>query len=165
MNYTEPNQTQSRVHITYDIETEDGVEKKELPFVIGVLGDFDGNKPSSAQTPLKKRNFITIDKHNFSEVMKKICPEVNLSIKQDLENTSKKSPIQLHFKCLDDFKPENIIQKIPFLAKLLKIRSQLKELLTRMDYSEELETILQKAIQEPKLLHQIEKFINIKEKP
>ena len=28
-----------RVHITYDIETNGAQEKKELPFVLGVIGD------------------------------------------------------------------------------------------------------------------------------
>ena len=38
-----------RVHITYDVETEGAVVKKELPFVVGVVGDFSGhNKEDSA---------------------------------------------------------------------------------------------------------------------
>ena len=32
-----------RVHITYDVETGDAMVKRELPFVVGVLGDFSGN--------------------------------------------------------------------------------------------------------------------------
>lgn len=32
-----------RVHITYEVETEGAMVKKELPFVIGVMGDFSGD--------------------------------------------------------------------------------------------------------------------------
>ena len=32
-----------RVHITYDVEVGDAIEKKELPFVVGVLADLSGN--------------------------------------------------------------------------------------------------------------------------
>ena len=40
-----------RVHITYDVETEGATVVKELPFVVGVLGDFSGD-PTEPQKPL-----------------------------------------------------------------------------------------------------------------
>ena len=33
-----------RVQITYDVEVGGAIEIKELPFVVGVLGDFTGNR-------------------------------------------------------------------------------------------------------------------------
>ena len=52
-----------RVQITYDVETGDAETAKELPLVIGVLGEY-----SSSEKPLRERKFISIDKDNFDEV-------------------------------------------------------------------------------------------------
>lgn len=40
-----------RVHITYDVQIGDAIEKKDLPFVVGVLGDFSGQ-------PTEQRNAL-----------------------------------------------------------------------------------------------------------
>ena len=49
-----------RVNITYDVEVGGAIELKELPFVVGVMGDFTG-KPADPLPPLKNRKFIEID--------------------------------------------------------------------------------------------------------
>lgn len=59
-----------RVHITYDVETEGTTLKKELPFVVGVMGDFAGQN-TEALKPLKDRRFIQIDRDNFDDVLKR----------------------------------------------------------------------------------------------
>ena len=41
-----------RVHITYDVETDGAVLEKELPFVVGVMGDFTGDSTKPLK-PLK----------------------------------------------------------------------------------------------------------------
>ena len=60
-----------RVHITYEVETEGTMVEKELPFVVGVIGDFSGN-PTTPLKPMKDRNFVTIDRDSFDDVMKQI---------------------------------------------------------------------------------------------
>ena len=62
-----------RVHITYDVETEGAVEVKELPFVLGVMGDFSGD-PTEELKPLRDRKFIQIDRDNFDQVMRRMSP-------------------------------------------------------------------------------------------
>ena len=57
-----------RVHIKYEVETEGGVVQKELPFVVGVMGDFSGH-PTEALKPLKERKFINIDRDNWSTTL------------------------------------------------------------------------------------------------
>jgi type VI secretion system protein ImpB len=47
-----------RVHITYDVETEGAVEKKEIPFVVGVVADLSGN-PTEKLKSYKERKFVT----------------------------------------------------------------------------------------------------------
>ncbi|HEY7156514.1 MAG TPA: type VI secretion system contractile sheath small subunit, partial [Gemmataceae bacterium] len=68
-----------RVHITYEVETEGAMVLKELPFVVGVLGDFSGN-PDKPLVPLKDRKFIQIDRDNLNEVMARMTPGLNLRV-------------------------------------------------------------------------------------
>ena len=63
------------MQLTYDVEIGDAIEQKELPFVVGVLGDFVG-KPSAETPPprLKDRKFVNIDLDNFDAVRHGCCP-------------------------------------------------------------------------------------------
>ena len=75
-----------RVHITYDVETEGAEIQRELPFVVGVMGDFSGD-PTAPLKPMADRKFIQIDRDNFNEVMANMTPQiatrrVNDTIKQ-----------------------------------------------------------------------------------
>ena len=67
-----------RVHITYQVETEGAQVERELPFVVGVLGDFSGD-PTEPLKPLKERKFIQIDRDNFNDVMARLTPGLNLT--------------------------------------------------------------------------------------
>ena len=71
-----------RVHITYEVETEGAEVVRELPFVVGVLGDFSGD-PTEPLKPLKDRKFIQIDRDNFNDVMARMTP----GLKPKVENT------------------------------------------------------------------------------
>jgi hypothetical protein len=62
-----------RVQMTYDVEIGDAIENKELPFVVGVLGDF-GNDPDAEKKRLKDRNFVSVDADNFDEVLNGVAP-------------------------------------------------------------------------------------------
>ncbi|MCA9133065.1 MAG: type VI secretion system contractile sheath small subunit, partial [Planctomycetales bacterium] len=72
-----------RVHITYDVEVGDAMEKRELPFVMGVLGDFSG-QPTSKLQPLRERKFVQIDRDNINDVLKKMTPGLNLRVENTL---------------------------------------------------------------------------------
>ena len=69
-----------RVHIKYEVETEGAQIQKELPFVVGVLGDYAGNNPGEEIKPLKDRKFVNIDRDNFDAVMSNMQPGVNLHV-------------------------------------------------------------------------------------
>ena len=49
-----------RVQLTYDVEVGDAKEIKELPFVVGVLGDFSAASEIE-KTKLKDKKFINVD--------------------------------------------------------------------------------------------------------
>jgi type VI secretion system protein ImpB len=66
-----------RVQITYDVEIGDAIETKELPFVLGVMGDYSGN-PKTPLPKMKERKFVDIDRDNFDDVLKGISPRLNL---------------------------------------------------------------------------------------
>lgn len=136
-----------RVHITYEVETGENQEKKELPFVVGVMGDYSGNNPSVEKKTLKNRNFIEIESDNFDDVMKKIGPGVRVKVDNTLKNDGSELAVELQFNKMEDFDPANIAKQVEPLRKLLEAREKLSELLTKADRSEELEELLEKVLQ------------------
>lgn len=136
-----------RVNIRYDLETADGVEKRELPFVIGVMGDFSGDK-SDTLPPLKSRKFISIDRDNFDHVMSKMNVGLKLKVKNTLSKSNENIHLQLTFKSMQDFRPDQLIQQIEPLRKLKQARDRLMILLNKSDQSEALEEALEKILKD-----------------
>jgi type VI secretion system protein ImpB len=135
-----------RVHITYQVETEGAVVEKELPFVVGVLGDFSGN-PTQPLKPLKDRKFIQIDRDNFNDVMARMTPGLNLKVENTLKGDGSEMAVQLKFNSMEEFEPGRIVKQVEPLNKLLETREKLRDLLTKVDRSENLESILEKVLQ------------------
>src|SRR5436305_8829443 len=107
-----------RVHITYDVETEGAQVTKELPFVVGVLGDFSG-QPTQPLKPLKDRKFIQIDRDNFNDVMGRMTPSVQMRVENTLADDGSEMAVNLSFSSMDDFEPGRIVQQVASLRKLL----------------------------------------------
>jgi type VI secretion system protein ImpB len=139
-------QRRPRVHIKYEVETGGAMVERELPFVVGVMGDFSGN-PTQALRPLKERKFVQIDKENFNEVMERIAPEINIKVKNTLAGDESLIPVQLKFRTMEDFEPGRIAEQVPALKKLLDTRNQLRDLMTKVDRSADLENILERVLQ------------------
>jgi type VI secretion system protein ImpB len=135
-----------RVHIKYEVETDGAVVERELPFVVGVMGDFSGN-PTEPLRPLKDRKFVQIDRDNFDDVMARIAPELNIRVKNTLAGDDSEIAMQLKFKSIDDFEPAKIAGQVPALKKLLDTRNQLRDLMTKVDRSTDLEDLLEKVLQ------------------
>ena len=136
-----------RVHITYEVETEGAVVEKELPFVVGVLGDFSGN-PTEPLKPLKDRKFIQIDRDNINDVMARMTPGLNLRVENTLKGDGSEMAVQLKFNSMEDFEPANVVKQVEPLRKLLETRDKLRDLLTKVDRSEELESLLEQVLAE-----------------
>jgi type VI secretion system protein ImpB len=139
-------QRRPRVHIKYEIETGGAMVERELPFVVGVMGDFSGN-PTTALRPLKERKFIQIDKENFNDVMERIAPELNIKVKNTLAGDDSLIPVQLKFKSMNDFEPAQIVEQVPALKKLMDTRNHLRDLMTKVDRSADLENLLERVLQ------------------
>ena len=131
-----------RVHITYDVETNGAVEEKELPFVMGVMGDYSGDNTENKKA-LKDRKFSQVDRDNFNEVMGNISPNLNMKVENTLEADGSELSVELGFKNMEDFEPQNIVNKVDPLKKLMDTRNKLRDLLTKADRSDELENLLE----------------------
>ncbi|TWT63906.1 type VI secretion system contractile sheath small subunit [Rubinisphaera italica] len=135
-----------RVHITYEVETGGAQVQKELPFVMGVVGDFSGD-PTEPLKPLRDRKFVQIDRDNFDDVMGRMKPGLEMKVENTLAGDGSEMAVNLAFKSMDDFEPGKVARQIEPLSKLLDTRDKLRDLLTKVDRSEDLENLLEKVLQ------------------
>jgi type VI secretion system protein ImpB len=141
-----------RVHIKYQVETDGAVIEKELPFVVGVMGDFSGN-PTAQKPSLKERKFISIEgPEKFDDVMSRIAPELHIKVDNTLENDGSQLAVDLKFRSMDDFEPGRVAAQVPALQKLIDTRNKLRDLMTKVDRSDELESLLEQVLQKDEQL-------------
>ncbi len=132
-----------RVQLTYDVEIGDAIEKKELPFVVGVLGDFSGQPNADKPLPkIKDRKFVNVDLDNFDDVMGGMAPTASYRVKNKLSEDGGEFAVNLEFNKLDDFRPESVVQQVEPLRKLLEARTKLSDLRNKLAGNEKLEDIL-----------------------
>ena len=135
-----------RVHIKYEVETEGAMVVKELPFVVGVLGDFSGN-PTQPLKPFGERKFVQIDRDNFDDVMRRMTPGLNIAVENTLADDDTDLAVNLKFESMEDFEPGAIVNQVPALKALLDARNQLRDLMSKADRSEDLERLLENILQ------------------
>jgi type VI secretion system protein ImpB len=135
-----------RVQLTYDVEVGDGREVKELPFVVGVLGDFSAASELE-KTKLKDKKFINVDLDNIDEVMESLAPRANFQVQNTLTPEGGLMSVDLTFKAMDDFRPEQVVQQIDPLKKLLAARERLTDLRNKISNNERLEDLLDDVLQ------------------
>lgn len=143
-----------RVHIKYEVFTNGAVVEKELPFVVGVLGDFSG-KPTEPLKPLTERKFIQIDRDNFNQVMGRMAPGLAFRVENTLQGDGTEIPVKLAFSSIEDFEPAKVVDQVDPLKKLLQTRNKLKDLLNQVDRSDKLEAMLEQVLQDPELLKKL----------
>lgn len=130
-----------RVQLTYDVEIGDAIEQKEVPFALGVLGDFSANS-EKPQPRLKDKKFINVDMDNIDEVMAGIEPRAVYRVPNKLTEKGGEFAVDLRFKSVDDFRPESVVQQVEPLRKLLEARTKLADLRNKLAGNETLEDIL-----------------------
>jgi type VI secretion system protein ImpB len=135
-----------RVHIKYDVETEGAQVERELPFVMGIMGEFSGD-PTKPLPPLAERKFVQIDRDNFNEVMARIGPGLNLKVDNTLAGDGSQMAVDLKFNAIEDFEPGRIVEQVPALKALMETRNKLRDLMSKVDRSEELENLLEQVLQ------------------
>lgn len=136
-----------RVHITYDVEIGGAIELKELPFVMGVLGDFTG-QPVEPLAKLKDRKFVEVTPDNFDTVLAGMKPHLAFSVDNKLsdEPDAGQVKVDLNFRSMDDFAPEQVARQVKPLRELLDLRTRLSDLRGSLQGNDKLEELLQDAI-------------------
>ncbi|HET8654034.1 MAG TPA: type VI secretion system contractile sheath small subunit [Longimicrobiaceae bacterium] len=136
-----------RVHISYDVETGGAIERKELPFVMGVLGDFTG-QPAEPLARLKDRKFVEVNPDNFDDVLASMKPHLAFTVENQLSDDPEagKLAVDLKFASLDDFSPEAIARQVGPLRELLDLRTQLSDLRGTLQTNEALDEVLQATL-------------------
>jgi type VI secretion system protein ImpB len=151
-----------RVQITYDVEIGDAIEVKELPFVLGVMGDFTG-QPVEPLARLRDRKFTEVNPDNFDQVLAGMKPHLAFSVENKLseESDAGQLKVDLHFKSLDDFAPENVARQVKPLRELMELRTRLSDLRGTLQTNEQLEEALMKTASDPKALDALKKELGM----
>jgi type VI secretion system protein ImpB len=135
-----------RVQITYDVETLGSIQKKELPFIVGVLADLSG-KPETPLPKLKERKFVEIDRDNFDDVLEAIEPRIAMQVPNRLQpGSDEKLNVALTFRKMEDFNPDQIVNQIAPLKKLFDARKRLNDLLAKLDGNDDLDGLLSEIL-------------------
>ncbi len=130
-----------RVQITYDVETGGAMEKKELPFVVGVMADLSG-APKTPLKALKDRKMTNIDRDNLNDVLAGATPRVAMKVQNKLTDEGTNLAVELNFKHMDDFEPAKIAQQVPALRELLEMRERLTYLQSKMEGNDKVEELM-----------------------
>lgn len=143
-----------RVNITYEVETGGAIEMKELPFVMGILGDFSG-QPQEPLAKLKDRKFVEVTPDNFDDVLASMKPHLSLSVENKLSDDGGKIAVELDFQALEDFSPDQVAQRVDPIKKLLELRTQLADLRGKLQGNDKLEEILQATLNDAEKLNKL----------
>ncbi len=147
-----------RVRITYDVHTNGAIEKRELPFVVGIFADLSGDRDTLAATPVppeyKERKIIEIDRDNFNDILKQSMPRVDLAKVEDvLSDRAAGAPVPtiggaLVFASMDDFEPIRVVQKVDMLKAIYQRRKSLRDAQARTEVDDVAAKNLDEAIVE-----------------
>jgi type VI secretion system protein ImpB len=152
-----------RVQITYDVEVGDAIEVKELPFVMGVLGDFTGQAVEPLAR-LKDRKFVEINPDNFDTVLESMKPHLAFSVENKLsEDPGSNLKVDLNFKSMDDFSPDKVARQVKPLRELLELRDRLSDLRGSMQGNDKLEEMLRDAVTDKDKLAKLRTELGVKE--
>lgn len=154
-----------RVHVTYDVEIGGAIEMKEIPFVAGVMADLSG-MPAEPLPRIKDRRFVEITPDNFDKVLESMKPRVAFTVENELTDDPNAGNlgVDLTFKSIDDFSPEAVAQNVKPIADLLKLRTQLSDLIGSLQGNEKLEQLLQQLVSDPGKLDAARKELKLGEK-
>ena len=153
-----------RVQITYDVEVGDAIQLKELPFVVGVLGEFTGN-PEQPLPKLKDRKFVEVNPDNFDSVLDGMKPHLSYAVENKLSDdpNSPQLKVDLRFKKMDDFEPGNVAKQVKPLKELLDLRTRLADLRGTLQGNDKLEELLLDAVGNTEKLDKLKNEIGSKE--
>ena len=130
---------------------------------LGVLGDFAGD-PGEPLKPMAERKFVQIDRDNFNDVMARIQPGLNMRVENTLAGDGSEMPVSLKFRSMDDFEPAKVVDQVPALKALMETRNKLRDLMSKVDRSEELEGLLETVLKDKDKLAQLSSELGLDKK-
>lgn len=143
-----------RVQLTYEVERGDAIEIKELPFVVGVVADLAGQSEVE-QPKLRDRKFVNIDRDNFDDVMKGLEPRAAFQVKNQLTDAGGSFAVDLRFRSMADFSPDEVVGQIEPLRRLLEARSKLADLRNKLAGNDKLESLLSEVLANTQQLQEL----------
>lgn len=153
-----------RVQITYDVHVGDAIELKELPFVVGVLGDFTGD-PLEPLPKLRDRKFVDVNPDNFDTVLEGMKPRLSFSVENKLsdEPDAPKLSVDLKFRKLEDFEPANVARQVKPLKELMDLRTMLANLRGSLQGNDDLGDLLMDVANNTEKLGKVKDELGIKD--
>jgi type VI secretion system protein ImpB len=82
-------------------------------------------------------------------------PHLAYRVDNKLANDDSKLGVELRFESMDDFEPEQVVNQVEPLRKLLEARSRLSDLLSKMDGNDKLVEVLDNVIKNTDSLQKI----------
>ena len=152
--------SKNRVSITYDVETGGAMQTKELPFVIGMIGGYSGDRTD--REPMDERTFYSVDKDNFDQVMTRVGPRLTYKVENKLQDDGSEFEVDLDFKSMKDFEPDAVVEKVEPLRNLAKTREQLMTLMSKADRSRDLEKLLKEILQDESAIQALGEELGVK---
>jgi type VI secretion system protein ImpB len=145
------------------VETGGAIEKKELPFVMGVFGDFTG-MPEQPLPKLKDRKFVEIGPDNFDNVLAAMKPHLQFKVENKLseESDAGQLAVDLRFHSLEDFEPARVAQQVRPLKELLDLRTKLSDLRGSLQGNDKLDEILQETLRSTEKLDRLKSEVATK---
>jgi type VI secretion system protein ImpB len=153
-----------RIQISYEVETGGAIEMKELPFLMGVLGDFTG-QPTEPLAKLKERKFVEVTPDNFDDVLASMKPHLTFSVENKLseEADAPKLGVDLNFRSLGDFEPDAVARQVKPLRELLELRTELANLRASLQTNEQLDEVLQATLGDAEKMNKLRSELGLTE--
>ena len=153
-----------RVQITYDVEVGGAIEIKELPFVVGVLGDFTGNP----EQPLAETEGSQVRRSESRQLRHRAGGNEAASFLRrgkQAERRPRRPEIEGRPEVpkLDDFEPGNVAKQVKPLKELLDLRSRLADLRGSLQGNDKLEELLLEAVGNTEKLEKLKGEIGAKD--
>ena len=111
-----------RINVTYRPATGDQSEEIEIPYKVSVIGEFN---PNEEKKPVEQKKAIKVNKQNFNDVLKHQNLSLEFSVPNRLSGEGEDLNVKLTIEGMKDFSPENIVENVDELKKLMQLRQSL----------------------------------------
>lgn len=148
-----------RINISYRPATGNSKEGVELPFKILVLGDFTKKESS---LPVEERQMTSVNSNNFNNIVSDFDLTASFSVENKFTEDGEHLDIDLSFQSMSDFEPDNILEQVPELREVLKLRDALKALKGPLGNSPQMRKKIQAMLSDESTRKQLMKEIDYK---